>query len=93
MTEELRALFARYKQTGDVEARNKIVEQHLYVAEILAKTIMITISVLMDLFTLIVHFTQVLDRCVMFTVLSEPDIQEQTALHSLIRTASDRLVI
>ena len=37
MTEELRALFARYKQTGDVEARNKIVEQHLYIAEIIAK--------------------------------------------------------
>ena len=37
MTEELRALFVRYKATGDISARNKIVEQHLFVAEILAK--------------------------------------------------------
>ncbi len=37
MTDELRALFARYKQTGDLDARNKIVEMHLYIAEIIAK--------------------------------------------------------
>ena len=37
MTDELRALFARYKQTGDINDRNKIVEKHLYLAEILAK--------------------------------------------------------
>ena len=30
-------LFSRYKQTGDIEIRNKIAEKYLYIADILAK--------------------------------------------------------
>ena len=38
MTDErVEALFARYKETGDVAIRNKIAEKYLYIADILAK--------------------------------------------------------
>ena len=38
MTEEtVQALFARYKETGDIAIRNKIAEKYLYIADILAK--------------------------------------------------------
>ncbi len=37
MQEDIRALFARYKETGDKAIRNQIAEQYLYIAEILAK--------------------------------------------------------
>ncbi|MBQ9118323.1 MAG: sigma-70 family RNA polymerase sigma factor [Clostridia bacterium] len=37
MAEELDALFARYKETGDTAIRNQIAEKYLYIAEILAK--------------------------------------------------------
>ena len=37
MAEELNALFARYKETGDIKIRNEIAERYLYIAEILAK--------------------------------------------------------
>jgi RNA polymerase sigma-B factor len=35
--EQINALFARYKETGDIALRNKIAEQYLYIADILAK--------------------------------------------------------
>ena len=38
MTEErMNEWFSRYKQTGDIEIRNKIAEKYLYIADILAK--------------------------------------------------------
>lgn len=38
MTEEtVQALFARYKETGDIAIRNTIAEKYLYIADILAK--------------------------------------------------------
>lgn len=38
MTEEnVSALFARYKETGDIAIRNQIAEKYLYIADILAK--------------------------------------------------------
>ena len=38
MTNEQAAeLFRTYKQTGDITIRNKLVENYMYVAEILAK--------------------------------------------------------
>ncbi|MBR2375910.1 MAG: sigma-70 family RNA polymerase sigma factor [Clostridia bacterium] len=36
-SEEITELFRQYKESGDVAIRNKIVEQHLYIADILAK--------------------------------------------------------
>ncbi len=35
--EEANALFRKYRQTGDISVRNKLVENYMYVAEILAK--------------------------------------------------------
>ena len=35
--EQINALFARYKETGDIALRNKIAEHYLYIADILAK--------------------------------------------------------
>ena len=35
--EEFNELFQQYKETGDIKIRNKIVEQHLYIADIIAK--------------------------------------------------------
>ena len=35
--EQIAALFARYKQTGDIALRNQIAERYLYIADILAK--------------------------------------------------------
>ena len=35
--EKVNALFARYKETGDIQIRNQIAEKYLYIAEVLAK--------------------------------------------------------
>ncbi|MBQ3221758.1 MAG: sigma-70 family RNA polymerase sigma factor [Clostridia bacterium] len=35
--EEFNELFQRYKETGDIEIRNKIAEKYLYIADIIAK--------------------------------------------------------
>ena len=34
---ETERLFAEYRRTGDISVRNKLVENHVYIAEILAK--------------------------------------------------------
>ena len=37
MEEDINELFRRYRETGDIAIRNRIVEKYLYIASVLAK--------------------------------------------------------